>query len=255
MLWYKFLAVKLKNWNKKALAEDRPFYVNVLATDYMQDYFYRTFKSLRKFAILLDMLFGRLEFMNGQNFWCFLFDIMDKIRNKVGMKEDKDLFVVKKVLFMTIGPDKAEDRYDNIRDLLKTMAETEHTIFSDPLAKFKPYTSKNNPNLEAIEKYTKWHEAYKFMKYYRKIIFVLDSMYAAKKEFVGQSLAEIMYAFQVKYFFCHDSYSELEKVLLIQDWEEVELDQNLNKEDISFDETPSDYDLDMDMSVNYDEFN
>jgi hypothetical protein len=255
MLWYKFLAVKLKKWNKKALTEDRPFYVNILATDYMQDYFYSTFKSLRKFAILLDMLFGRLEFMNGQNFWCFLFDILNKILARTGFNEEKDLFYVKKSLFVTIGPDKAEDRYDSIRDLLKTMAETEHTIFSDPLAKFKPYTSKNNPNLEAIEKYKNWHNAFDYMKYYRKILFVLDSMYAAKKEYENQSTAEIMYAFQVKYFFCHDSYSELEKVLLIQDWEEVELDQNLDKEDINLEEAPSDYDLDTDMSINYDEFN
>ena len=255
MLWYKFLAVKLKSWNRKAMAEDRPYYVNILATDYMQDYFYRTFKSLRKFAILLDMLFGRLEFLNGQNFWIFLFDILEKIANKVGMKEEKDLFTVKKMLFTTIGPDKAEDRYDMMRDLLKLMAETEHTIFKDPLAKFKPYTSKNNPNVEAIKRYNDWHNAYDFMKYYRKILFVVDSMYAAKKEYVGQSMAEIMYAFQIKYFFCHDSYSELEKVLLIQDWEEVELDQNLDKEDISFEENPSEYDMDMDLSVNYDEFN
>jgi hypothetical protein len=98
MLWYKFLAVKLKKWNKKALTEDRPFYVNILATDYMQDYFYSTFKSLRKFAILLDMLFGRLEFMNGQNFWCFLFDILNKILARTGFNEEKDLFYVKKSL-------------------------------------------------------------------------------------------------------------------------------------------------------------
>jgi len=106
-----------------------------------------------------------------------------------------------------------------------------------------------------MEKYKKWHNAFDYMKYYRKILFVIDSMYAAKKEYDNQSMAEIMYAFQVKYFFCHDSYSELEKVLLIQDWEEVELDQNLEKEDINFEETPSDYDPDIDMSINYDEFN
>ena len=255
MLWYKFLAVKLKNWNNKAISEDRPFYINILATDYMKDYFYRTFKSLRKFALLLDMLFGRLEFMNGQNFWNFLFDILDKIEKRIGIKEEKELFVVKKTLFMTIGPDKAEDRYDQIRSLLTTMAETEHTVFSNPLDKFKPYTSKNNPNLEAMEKYTNWHNSFNFMKYYRKILFVLDSMYAAKKEYINQSMSEIMYAFQVKYFFCHDSYSELEKVLLIQDWEEIELDQNLEKEDINFEEAPSDYDIDSEISVNYEEFN
>ena len=85
-----------------------------------------------------------------------------------------------------------------------------------------------------MQQYELWTNSKQKVKSYRKILFVLDSMYAQRKSMKELSYEELVAKFQLKYWLCHDSYDELEKVHMIQDYEDydqAEVIEDLSDED------------------------
>ena len=66
----------------------------------------------------------------------------------------------------------------------------------------------------------RWKNAKLFVKRFRKIFFALDSIYA-KRDLRTKSFGEIVIAFQLKLYASKLSNNEFQKIIIIQDYEEL----------------------------------
>jgi len=232
-LWPLFVAAKLDKWNEKHKL-DKKKHIDIIDKEIMTDFVFKSFKSLKKFAILLDLLFAKISWNDYSDWSFFIFDMIEKLIKvcKEGDITEESLFEVRRRIFAVNDPDDLEEkRYDLASKVLKEMSKAEREFFGFPLHRFKPY--KDSKDYETkLQQYETWTLSKLVIKRYRKILFVLDSMYAQKKNYKSRSYSEIMAQFQLKYWLCHDSYEELERVHLIQDYEDY--DQPWEDEEASF---------------------
>ena len=233
-MWILFKAAKLDKWNEKHINDHSKRHIDVVSTMVMKDFMFASFKSLNKFAILLDLLFGRIDFEDYKDWTYFVFDMLDKIRNlcENSTITEQQLFEVRKRIFaIKNDQDIGDERFDQARATLSTLAEIELDVFGNPLRRFKPYKGSKDFDRK-LREHELWKTHKETMRQYRKILFVLDSMYASRKSYKDTSYSELMATFQLKYWLCHDSYDELEKVHLIQDYED-ERQVEINEDEAS----------------------
>ena len=222
-MWPLFLLIKINKWAE--LHEDyERMYIDIRDEEIMKDIAFDSFKSLKKFAILLDLLFSRVQWNDFSDWGFFIFDIFDKIEKlcENGTISETDLFEVRRRIFIVNNPSELEqERYEKAEKVLKEMSTKEKEFFGFPLHRFKPREGQKDYEQKKVN-YDNWISCREIVRYYRKILFVLDSMYAQRKSLCKLSYPELMTTFQLKYWLCHDSYDELEKVHLIQDYEDYD---------------------------------
>lgn len=222
-LWMLFLLIKVEEWSENHDNGDRR-YIDVLDNTIMREQTFRTFKSLKKFAILLDLLFSRIAWDDFSDWSFFIFDMFEKIGTlcEEGDITEEKLFEVKRRIFAINDPDELEERrYNKAKEVLEALSGIEREFFGFPLHRFKPYKGEIDYE-EKLELHESWISSKSILRKYRKILFVLDSMYAQKRNYRNMTYPELIANFQLKYWMCHDSYDELEKVHLIQDFEDYD---------------------------------
>ena len=233
-MWILFKAAKLDKWNEKHINDYGKRHIDVVSTKIMKDFMFASFKSLNKFAILLDLLFGKIDFEDYKDWTYFVFDMLEKIRNLCENSSitEQQLFEVRKRIFaIKNDQDVGDERFEQATATLSTLAEIELDVFGNPLRRFKPYKGSKDFDRK-LREHELWKSHKEIMRQYRKILFVLDSMYASRKSYKDTSYSELMATFQLKYWLCHDSYDELEKVHLIQDYED-ERQVEINEDEAS----------------------
>lgn len=235
IIWPLFVLIKIDKWNDQHDDVVKK-YIDIVDEDIMIQTSYKTFKSLSKFAILLDLLFSRISWDDYTNWGFFVFDMLDKLQLLLekGSITEEELFEVRKRIFAISNPEETElERYSKADEVLKALAKTEEEFFGHPFHRWKPKKGSENYEVK-MQQYELWTNSKQKVKSYRKILFVLDSMYAQRKSMKELSYEELVAKFQLKYWLCHDSYDELEKVHMIQDYEDYdqpEVIEDLSDED------------------------
>lgn len=172
------------------------------------------FVSYKYFGILLDMMFDRIEYDGDSDWDFFLFGLLEKVWNFVNGKCSYEEFFGKLDYpkFKVISERTFFDRKKLIENLVYGIAAKEKYVFG--IGQFDRLAPPESA--ESI----RWKNAKLFVKRFRKIFFALDSTYA-KRDLRTKSFGEIVIAFQLKLYASKLSNNEFQKIIIIQDYEEL----------------------------------
>ena len=227
--WELYKVCMLEVWISQQQAKEKKYLFDLTNA---VDFDFRFFVSYKYFGILMDMLFGRLniEGVSDWDFWLFaiLERTLDFLENKI---QYEDFF--KKLnfpKFKIVTDALFEKRFDLVKKLVTGISQAEYNCYGLVINR---WTKKSSPEFK------QWFDSKKYIKKFRKIFFSLDSIYA-KKDLRSKDYNEISIAFQLKLHASNVNNKEFEKVLLIQDYEELDLeDYNKMEEEIEFGDSDS----------------
>lgn len=198
---------KITLWAANAITLEKRKYAFDLRDDTIFNWKY--IKSIKYFGILMDMFFGRID-PEGKSDWeFFIFDVFQKFKDYVEGKTNlNDFLNFKNKVFRTFIP---SQRFELLTFIVENTAKAESTYFGN--ATFRWHWKINIRN--------QWFEARKFIRKLRKVFYVLDSLYA-NRAMRNNTYEEILLAFQVKLLVSRTTFKEFEKVMNLQDWEELD---------------------------------
>lgn len=210
--WEEYKNYKLQSWNMDRISEGRRLFIDL--TDRSQ-FDYRYFVSYKYFGILLDMMFDKLKF-DGDSDWDFwLFAMLEKIWSYLNNQSKYEDFFgeLEYPKFKVLSVDRITSREKLVKNLVFAIANWEKIIYG---------AESFNRYMDPLSiQYKRWAQARKAVKRFRKLFFVLDSIYA-KKDLKSKSYGEIVVAFQLKLYAGKVNNLEFEKIIIIQDYEELE---------------------------------
>ena len=206
-IWDDFKKIHISLMQDRYDEEEREYYK-------ISNIEWRYFPSASKFGIISDMVFQRLEWNNITPYWNFIFIMVSKIR---GDLREEDIFNVSMPKFVISSDKSISDRKEKVFEIVKWMYELEFFVFSQPLLRFRPY---DDMELEAHEL---WKKRRNKIRRYRKFIFVIDCLYGDNK-MKALDMEDLVNELKLKWWHVNNYYSYLEKVHIMQDWEDLEVD-------------------------------
>jgi len=184
---------------------------------------WKYFPSSSKFGIISDMVFQRLEWNSITPYWNFIFNMIQKIRSEL---TEEEIFTVNMPKFVISSEKSVTERKEKVFDIVKWMYETEFFVFSQPMLRFRPYDE-----LE-LESHELWKKRKSKIRKYRKFCFVLDCLYGDNK-MKALEMDDLLNELRMKWWHVNSYYSYLEKVHIMQDWEDLEIDITKDDEEIA----------------------
>lgn len=222
--WGTFKTYKIKEWYIEQKVLNYKWWVMDLTKEpFGTNWAY--FASYKYFGIVMDMIFGRLKYEGDRQWDHWIFDILKLGKDYINGKISWDKLYGKRDMpkFLVIDiQSSASERFRLTEDLIYTIAEKEKYFFANPWDR----KSKDK------KKKSKWKQAKSYIGRFRRFFFVLDSIYA-RQDLRDKSYSEIDLAFQMKMYASSVSGNDLNKILIVQDWEEINYN-NLNEEDYYF---------------------
>ena len=172
------------------------------------------------FGVFMDLIFGRVD-LEGEREWDFwLFDELVMILDYMKGKRNFADFYGKRTLpkFLISKEDRRLRRHDTTYEIVDMEVKNEIYLAKHSFDRIS----------ESPKRRERYEKARKLQRKFRKIFFVLDSVYA-RKDLRDKGYYEIDVAFQLKLHTSVANLGELSKIMLIQDWEELNV-YNENEE-------------------------
>jgi len=149
--------------------------------------------------------------------------MIQKIRSEL---TEEEIFTVNMPKFVISSEKSVTERKEKVFDIVKWMYETEFFVFSQPMLRFRPYDE-----LE-LESHELWKKRKSKIRKYRKFCFVLDCLYGDNK-MKALEMDDLLNELKMKWWHVNSYYSYLEKVHIMQDWEDLEIDITKDDEEIA----------------------
>lgn len=225
-IWNEFKRLHIEQMQNRYDEEEREYYkINNIDWKY--------FPSAAKFAIISDMVFQRLDWESISPYWNFIFMMISKIPSDLS---EEIMFEIKVPKFFISSEKSISERKEKVYEIVKWMYGEEHFVFSQPLLRFRPW---DELELKAHELWTKKRNK---IRKYRKFCFVLDCLYG-DNTMKALEMDDLMNEFKLKWWHVNSYYTYLEKVHIMQDWEEIDVDISKDEDEFAYYGSGSDFDF------------